>query len=421
MSTESVIYEIPEWNVNRLHKEIDKLNRRADKLDVPHIQLIPHGIVEVADPAYTKELDIGIMTWNSVPKIQVHKFEIVGPAPKLAGWTFVGKLDHNTLPGQVIVDAVPGHSVPEQFFHSEPICEHCGKIRRRNDTFVLAHENGEYKQVGRQCIRDFLGHDPTAIANFLSRMWKLINELDDRDDEWWGGGGSAYWTFPHEQVLSLTVAHIRMFGWIARSAADPMVGRTATADEILSLLIPSKDSTVRERQRKLIEKLEWSKEKDGQEAHDAMEWLKTQPANNEYMVNLHTIAAADSVPTKLFGYWCSLAAAYQRAQERLRLNQAQKKVNEWVGNVKDKIEIVVTITGISHVDSYYGYGTVHIHRMLDDEGHTLVWFANTNSGMEVGHKYKIRATVKKHDVYNNWKQTVLILNRVGMKEEIGNE
>lgn len=214
----------------------------------------------------------------------------------------------------------------------------------------------------------------------------------------------------------MTIAHIREFGWIPRSTADPMVGRTATADEILGLLLPSKDSTVREKQRKTIEKIQWNKDRDEQEARDAIEWLKTQPSNNEYMVNLHTIAAADAVPSKLFGYWCSLAAAYQRAQERLRLNKAQKKVSEWVGNVKDKIETVVTVTGISHVDSYYG--TVHLHRMLDDAGRTLVWFANTDSGMEPGRKYKIRGTVKKHDEYQNWKQTVL--TRVTMKEEITN-
>jgi hypothetical protein len=54
--------------------------------------------------------------------------------------------------------------------------------------------------------------------------------------------------------------------------------------------------------------------------------------------------------------------------------------------------------------------------MLDNDGRTLTWFANTNPEMNVGEKYRIKGTVKKHDEYNEWKQT--ILTRVKVLEKI---
>ena len=136
------------------------------------------------------------------------------------------------------------------------------------------------------------------------------------------------------------------------------------------------------------------------------------------MHNLQLIAKAGTVPSKMLGYWVSLMAAYHRAQERLNLNKATQKKNEYVGAVGDKIEATVMVVKIRHFDSQYG--TVHMHQFLDDQGRTLIWYANTDrAGMAAQKRYKIKGTVKKQDEYNNWKQTHL--TRVKVLEELPDE
>ena len=57
-----------------------------------------------------------------------------------------------------------------------------------------------------------------------------------------------------------------------------------------------------------------------------------------------------------------------------------------------------------------------LFNMRDDEGRTLTWFANADPGMEKGEKYRIVATIKKFDEYNEWKQT--ILTRVKVTDDL---
>src|SRR3972149_3916096 len=58
----------------------------------------------------------------------------------------------------MILRNVPGETLPESWRRADQKCDHCGLIRKRNETFVVRHEDGTLKQIGRQCIADFLGH-----------------------------------------------------------------------------------------------------------------------------------------------------------------------------------------------------------------------------------------------------------------------
>ena len=105
--------------------------------------------------------------------------------------------------------------------------------------------------------------------------------------------------------------------------------------------------------------------------------------------------------------------------------QRQKALSNYVGEVGEKIELVVTVSFETEyeVPSFRGYGTrlVHIYSLKDDNGNTLVWktggYLRKESVDELGHiatffaqkndKVKIAATVKNHSDYKNEKQTEL--------------
>jgi hypothetical protein len=416
-STELEIFTIPSWNMEKFNKQIVKMQKRAIKLGVPAISVIDHGTKMVDDPQSDQKKLKALKL--PIPQIVVHSVEVVGEGPMLAGYKFLGTLDHVSLPGSVIVKTVPGESIPKQFYNHDAHCDHCNTIRRRKDTFVVQfEETGKYKQVGRNCLKDFFPSDPSAIARYLTSLWKFIEGLSD--DEWFergGFSGNQLLHFDHTKVLTITAGMIRTYGWVPRSAAKPEEGYAATADRVSMFLLPPMTKYDAENHQKVRDAIAGHEEADLKEAQDAIEWLKTQEDTNEYMHNLKAIADADAVPVNMFGFWCSVVAAYQRAQERLRVDMAQKKVSEWVGNVKERLDMEVKIMRLSYIDSRFG--TVTLVKMLDSEGRSIVWFANATIDMEQGNTYKVKATVKKHDEYNGWKQTNI--NRLKVIEQVEND
>ncbi len=413
--TEIQIYEVPNWNLSILKTEIKKINKRANKIGCPELKITEHGITHRVHPSDAEKIAHGIKYLDDCVKIKYHKISIEGEPPKFAGWTFLGTLDHWTIDGAVLVKTVPSHTIPKQYYEATPECGHCNKIRRRKDTFVLQNESGEYKQVGRMCLKDFLGHDPSRIALHLTRIFELVDELES--DYYGGGGGHIVYSYDLERVLALTTAIIRTCSWVARSAAKK-VGTTSTAEHVMSILNPPKtpDRSYKAFRKEVYENHDT--EKDVNEAKKAITWVEDQETTNEYMHNIKAIAKAGVVNWKTVGYACSIIAAYQRAEERLRLKEIERKTrkNEWVGTEKERLEITVKVTGVQYIDGYYG--TTTLHKMVDEKGRTIVWFASGSkkNDLEAGKKYRITATIKKHDEYNDWKQT--IVNRAKIVEEI---
>jgi len=412
MNEENRIYEIPSWNISKLHKEIEKINKRAKKWGVDEIKLIEHGELFRVHPAYSEAVDIGTMNYDQAPKIRLIKFSVHGGTPKIAGWQFFGTLDHFSLPGKVIISTVPGQTIPTQFHNSTATCDHCNRIRRRTETFVVQHKDGNYKQVGRNCLRDFLGHDPSHLLSHLQSVRLLVDSLDD-EDKWMSGGSHQEYYLELDRILTLTAAVIRNHGWVAKSAASPENGRIATATEVNYFIEPPVGNTKAYHQWKEEYAALNINDSDTKEANKALLWLDEQKDSNEYIHNLKMIREAGQLTYKLLGFACSIIAAYQRAMETLRIQKSEKKSNEYVGNIKDKIETVARLTKKVSIDGYYG--TTYLHRLLDKDGHTLVWFSSAGSDMREGHIYRIKGTIKKQEEYNNWKQTVL--TRVKTLEE----
>jgi len=426
---ERTTYWIATSNMERLNKEIAKLNKRADKIGCPPVEVVILGTRLIPDPNKMSQMEIARVEQgrapisqaerDELPQIEQTEVEIVGEGPKIEGWKFVGTLDHYTIPGKVIVNAVPGETVPAQYFEIPADCDHCNKIRRRIETFVLegVDENeGEFKMVGRNCLRDFFGHDPQAVARWLTRLINFVGSLEDEDEEWgYGGGGRVEHYYGAVKALTNTIAAIRSFGWVPRSASDDE--NIPTVSHVFYIMNPPYGAKEAEQKRIFMTRVKFEPEADLKEAEAAIAWLKTQSGDNEYMHNLKLLEDQEAVPSKMMGYWCSLAAAYQRDQDRLERAKRTKKLNEYYGELKERIEVEVKCVGINYIDSYYG--TVCIHRMLSVEGHTIIWFANADAKMVKGGHYKVRATVKKHEEYKDWKQTQV--NRLMVLEKIEKE
>ena len=162
------IFIVPDTKLPWLDKKIESLNKVAKKLALPPVgyKVIETNITQsINDPDGGEIAQIRTAT----------KIEIFGEAPILKGWKFIARILHDE--GGNVLKSVPGEELPPQYRTIEPKCEHCGYKRKRNDTFVLKNiTTKEYKQVGSNCLSDFLGHSsPGLYASFAENMADLID------------------------------------------------------------------------------------------------------------------------------------------------------------------------------------------------------------------------------------------------------
>lgn len=374
--------------------KLKKLNKKAEKVGAGAV------ILEKGETRTIKET----IAAGEYRMYEVMDIRIIGDAPKLEGWTFCGTLDHITLPGAVVVKTVPGMEIPKRFFEAEAICNHCNKKRMRRDTFIV-EKDGEYLQVGRQCVQDFLGHNPAQVLAYMRGLDDMAEGCEH------GMGGAREWFYDLHNVLEITSACIQAFGWISRREAnESFENKSATASDVMYYFEGKRN----EDWKAFCQLLNMSdpkvKARCEADAKGAIEWLENQEPSNEYMHNLVSIFRYGKVSPKLFGFWCSLIVAYNKAMER-ETERSEKLAaikQEYYGEIKQRLPLTLTLTGKQFIDTIYGGST--IHRFRDAEGRLFNWFASTGSDMDIGETYTVKATVKKHEEYNGNKITYI--NRV---------
>lgn len=398
------VFKIPSSNLSALEKDLSKLNKRARKLglDVLSWEYGERFTVEKGanDDGRKRLIEYVPVTIN-----------LDGDIKLPGGWHLVAALDHRSADTPIILP-VPGEELPKRFRSSGPNCNHCKLDRRRNDTFVIRDEGGEYKQVGRTCIADYLGHkDALNIARAYQFVSSFVESLRDEDSGYYRAVPSI-WNL--ESCLEFVAALVREDGWTPRSGNFGC----ATADNAWSWFVD--DFQPVRTKRGLIHPPEVT-DKDKELAAKARAWLDVQDptkAKSDYIYNIQAIVKAGQVTRRTIGLAASIIGTYKRQVERdLRYAHERKekengRPSEWVGEVKKRIKgLEIEVFGTYETEGDYGLYTRVVFK--DSEGNEFVWFASGSTDLEQGRKYKVDATVKKHNEFKGKKQTQV--NRVTVK------
>ena len=101
------------------------------------------------------------------------------------------------------------------------------------------------------------------------------------------------------------------------------------------------------------------------------------------------------------------------AEKRLQEERLAEKVNEHYGEIKERLNLTLTVTRIHEIDGTYGL--TYITSFEDAEGRSFKWFGSYV--LEVGAEYEGKWNVKNHDEYKGRKETV-ITRPHGLEERI---
>lgn len=387
-----------------LEATLEKVNKRAAKLGCEPIRL---AVLGTRVRFVQSESSLG----GRRPIVR-SIIALFGFAPKVAGYTFIARIEH-TPAGNILARCPVGVANVDltSFQDVAPVCEHCKMQRARKDTFVVREDaTGKMQQIGRNCLADFIRSTDVDTA---LRLWQLFAELQYSDgDESEGGWGSGCGGF-HPSVLeylSFAVASTATNGF-HKSGTDG-----STKSDINFLINPCPNPQYDYRGAE-----DW-KNRQPTPAHvvraqTVLAWCLSLDDSSDYLRNLR-IAASLPSSERHEGLLASAPSAYARHIENIvakRREATEPPKGSHIGVVGKRIELGdLTVVRVRFSES--DWGTKTILALEDANGSAVTWFATGTKDLEAGQVLRgVKATIKAHDEYKGRPQTVV--SRVVWVEE----
>lgn len=386
-------YRLSWAQVEATREKFEKMNARAAKKGLS-------GSWELTKVERVVEVEDHPVTGLPVEKVW-YECQVGGAPIAFEGWQFIATLDWDEYAG-LIVRAVPGAVAVDREALREGWCDHCKTTRRRRKTYVVRDmNNGTQLQVGRSCIKDFIGWQGNVA-------WLEKNNTDS--EGFFGDAGRIDYT--PATVLATAWAVIKENGFVP--ASQPW--ETTTKDLVSIALYPNLKNA---KEREFAESLRPLAAEAAGRAEEIRTFILSDDfgGTSDYVLNLKAATGGERVSPRNFGLLVSAPQAYARHQEKTLIREKKAKLGEnsqWLGTAPDKAkgikgtraEHTVTVAGIRYIDGDFGVTT--LYTLVDDEGNLLKWFASDDKlGETEGARFVIKGTVKAHSTFNETKETVL--------------
>lgn len=394
-------YSIPLNRVDKLQKIIKRYQRKGAKISFELGDVVVEdGVLCVADP-------INHVTTRYDVKVKCREVTVEG-SYRINGWAFVGTIEF-TENGNIIRLANSAYEgkVPEKYRHTPRICEHCGTIRNRKDTYLIHNEEtGDFKQVGSKCLLDYTrGLDADECAAIMSCLEQFVtlSDMSFGYDDFIGGYNSPSGCgIDAMQIKKCAIAIVKALGF----------KRGDTAQDLSNYYFHN--GLGYEQWTEFYGKIEPASEEEVAPIDDfAKENIGNM--NSEYMRNASLAWLKESIEYRDFGLICAFVNTWFKQVEKETKKNAEGNnahESEWVGEIGERITVNVANARVlfykdnSH-KSYYAASTA-VYLIIDDKGNALKW----STSHEVNAGDVVVATVKQHTEYKGVKQTVITNGRI---------
>ena len=379
--TRKETYTIPECMREEAKKAMAKYKRKADKYGM---------VLNVSmGETYVKQIPIYNAMGSVREKVNEQPYEVFdikieSETIKKYGYTVIAKLEHL---GEGNVVTTWGDEEKAEWGTMKPKCEHCGHNHGQKVTFIVRHECGEEKQVGKTCLKDYCGIDPQGFG-LNNELTEIINNMDiDHYDFEERETQPAIHT---KYVLALAIGIQAEHGYVKSSEQGSNV----------SFL------------RKAVEKNERPSRRDYEQAERIAKVLEEMDETDirlACMGNLGALLRYGYCKPSHFGRIAYAPLAFERmleAQERKRIQETEKenekKTSEYIGAIGDKVSIETN--DMKLVTSWETpYGTTFLYKFTDGYGNVFVWKAS--GSRDIG--TLVKGTIKDHKERDGVKQTIL--------------
>lgn len=377
-------YSIPESNMDKLTKRLVTIGNKCNKFGCTFS-------FEIIGEHYEKQFDDAHVYTGDIKYIDV---EVSGKAI-INNWVFVATLEH-TDKGN-IVRAYDGQEVPQWAYTVEAKCDHCKTKHTRKDTYIVRNtETGEFKQVGRSCLKDFTnGLSAEMVAAYLSYLDTLEKSSIDFSSS------KPYYNV--KKYLFYVAETVKHFGYLSKANAG-YNGTPTSCRAFRYMVCPNAQ------ERKEMESIgfEACTEENENTVVTALQWLNAQDDDFGYIHNLKIACSREYCESRDFGIIASLLPAHFKAMEKEseRLAREAAKANKpktnWVGEVGERIEIIADCKCVASWYSDFGPG--YLYKFTSNDGNTFTW--KTGKAVDDG-KVVLKGTIKAHTEFNGEKQTEL--------------
>lgn len=399
------LFRIPTARMSEVEDNVAKLNKRALKLGFAPISFKVLGNV-LRD---TRKIDM--MRRSIMESLTI--VELVGgdEALYINGWSLVGSVEHTEF-GNLLRSRSGFELHLEYRITKATRCDHCNVQRDRISTVVIV-KDGQYMQVGRNCLHNFFAVDPMKAISWLECVLSCetsFHDLEDGEGGMFGGyvkGGSL------DNILAHTLRVIQAYGWLSRSKAAEFGKGMPTAD-IVHRWMTETSKTIDTFYKLFPElKVELTPEQVAtnneliQAAIDYTKGFEQLPSMNDYQHNLLVIAKRGYADWKALGLAASMMSSYMRHMEMQLYKErvgSLTKDSVYVGEVGERLTMDVEI--ISVVESSNDFGINYRTKMVTTDGNLLTGFLSNNIGA-AGDKCRISFGVKKHNEYQGRKETIV--------------
>lgn len=385
-------YNIPVENIEELRKAATRIQKKANK----------HGckvVFEEVDEFFKTETD---EDGNEITRKYI-VVEAEGEA-KAEGWVFAGTIEHTEV-GNILRSVSDEHKIPERYRDAEPYCEHCHTKRARKDTYVVFNEEtGEFKQLGKSCLKEYTNG---LSLNMVAMVLQWLKEVEEYCSY---NGTSHKMYFEVKEVSKYFVETMRKFGWAGSAAGQDSTKEVAMDFYSVDHKYITFHDTVKSINDKR-DKVNFNPENiEDEYINAALDWAKAWDGHeyNDYRDNLKVIASMEYCERKHLGYLASLYMAYDKEMEReIKKMERQKSraQSAHIGQVGSKVsEGIKAWKCLTAWDTQWG--TTFLYEFVTEDGNILVW--KTSKWLDDEEELKtISGTVKAHNEFRGVKQTEL--------------
>lgn len=369
-----------DWD-SKVEKKIQSIIRQVNKYGFSAEYKVINR--EVKDVPFYKA-DANIKTYIKNVPVEVVNYKFSMPDFIVGNYTPVAVIEHNVVIDDNKVNNIVHiinnyQNVQKEWYTIDGHCDDCNDNYSRKKTVILLNnDNRSFRQIGTSCLKRYLGITCfNVIHNFMT-----VEELVEEEPVIYADDISYYEKkyIKTNKLLAYVYAMYRTQGGYI------------------------KGKTIKDAWDAAVNNNSIINSNDIEDAERIINFFKTVDIEefDNFSNNIRTAVIAEYATCS--GYIGYAPMLYKKLIEKVVTKQEQSKSN-YVGNIKDKIELNVKVINCASFESDYGYMYINVFKDINSDN-VFVWTTATKS-FDVGYETKIKGTIKDHREYNNVKQTVL--------------